>query len=131
MTCENCIRLTRELREALELIDEYERPGAVSDARVYRINHWLSRPCSVQGAKILAALLDAKGQVVPRDRLVYIIDYAGDLPIERILSVNISRLRVALRNRGLKVSVNNAHSKGYYIDTKDADVIRAAMERAK
>ena len=128
MTCDRCISLTRELREARELIAEYERPGSVIDTRVYRANDWLGRPCQVQGAKILMALIDAPGKIVPRDRLAHIIDYAGDLPIERILSVNVSRLNSALSKRGMP-RVKNAHGKGYYVDADDAKRILEEMEK--
>jgi DNA-binding response OmpR family regulator len=125
--CDNCVRLTRELREAQELIAEYERPGAVIDSRVYRVNNWLRRPCQIQSAKILVALLDAAGKVVPRDRLIHIIDYQGDLRIERILTVNVSRLNKALENKGMPRAVKNAFGEGYYIYDADADIIRAAL----
>lgn len=127
MTCENCIRLTRELREARELIEEYERPGAMVDSRVYELNNWLGRPCQVQGAKMLVALMDAGGKIVPRDRLIHIIDYHGDLRVERILTVNVSRVNKALTNKGLPRAVRNAHGVGYYVSATDAETIRAAF----
>jgi DNA-binding response OmpR family regulator len=128
--CANCIRLTRELREALELVAEYERAPKNVDARAYQINNWLHRPCQIQSAKMLKALLDADGKVVLRDRLAFLMNYQGDLPAERILTVNGSRLNKALENKGLPRAVRNAFGQGYYIETKNADAIRAAMENA-
>ena len=129
MTCEHCIRLTRELREALELIEEYERAPSMIDARVYRINNWLRRPCQVQSAKMLKALLDANGKVVPRDRLTHLMNYQGDLPVERILTVNGSRLNKALENKGLPRAVKNAFGQGYYVSVDDTKRILEEMER--
>lgn len=120
--------LTRELREARELIAEYERPGSVIDTRVYQVNKWLGRPCQVQGAKMLMTMIDAPGKVIPRDRLAHIIDYRGDLPVERILAVNVSRLNKALTNKGMP-RAKNAHGKGYYVDVADAKRILEEMEK--
>lgn len=128
--CPRCIHLTRELREARELIAEYERPAGTIDADVYRINDWLGRPCQVQSAKMLAMLLEKPGEIVLRDRLVFGMDYGGDLPDSKILQVNASRIRRALRNVGLHVAIKSAYAKGYYIEKSDAALIRRAMEEA-
>ncbi len=122
--------LTRELREARELIAEYERPGSVIDTRVYEVNKWLGRPCALQGAKMLLSMIDAPGKIIPRDRLAHIIDYQGDTVIDRILTVNVSRLNKALVNKGMPKAVKNAHGKGYYIRVSDVDIIQAEMEKA-
>ena len=128
MTCDRCISLTRELREARELIAEYERPDATVTPEVQRVRKWLGRPTRIQTAKMLMALLKSPGQIVSNDRLAFAMDYDGDAPVTRILSVHSSHLRKSLQNKGLPRSVRTGYGAGRWIDPNNAALITAAIE---
>ena len=128
MTRENCIRLTRELREARELIEEYERPEQAIAPRFQKIRKWLGRPARVQTVKMLDALLKSPGQIVTNDRLAFAMEYDGDKPVFKILSVHSTYLRNALERRGLPRSVRTGYGSGRWIDPENAALISAAIE---
>lgn len=131
MMCDNCARLTRELREAREELREYERPAETHSAEVYRLNDFLGRPCQLQAAKMILMLMERPGQVVLKDNLIFGMQFNGSITATKVLHVNASRARAALIKAGLPRSVRSAWDKGYYIEQKDADMIRAAMEGVK
>jgi DNA-binding response OmpR family regulator len=127
--CPRCVQLTRELREARELIAEYERPPETRCALANRVSRWLGVPCHPQAAKMLVMLLEQPGKIVHRDALIHGVDYNGDADIVKVLQVQASRVRVSLVRRGLPRAIQSAKGSGYYIEKSDADVIRSAMER--
>lgn len=127
MTCEHCIRLTRELREAKELLSEYERDENTHSPDVYRMNDFLGRPCQLQAAKMILMLIERPGQVVLNDTLVFGMQFNGNITASKVLHVNASRARAALVKSGLPKSVKCAWSKGYYIEPRDAEIIRTAF----
>ena len=128
MTCENCIRLTRELREALETIEEYERPEQSITPEIHKIRKWLGRPARIQTARMLDALMKTPGQIVTNERLAFAMEYDGDLPIFKILSVHSTYLRNALERRGLPRSVRTGYGSGRWIDPENAAIIAAEIE---
>lgn len=126
--CPNCIRLTRELREAQETISEYERPQESASAEIHRIRDWLGRPSRIQSAKLLAALLRSPGNVVPNELLAFAMDYDGDRPVNLVLSTHSTYLRRSLERRGMPRSIQSAYGQGRYINANDAHTIKSAIE---
>ncbi len=101
-----------------------------SDATVYRVGTFFGGMCKPQSSKLLLALLRSPNRIVHRDQLLGLIDYRGNEPPERILSVCVSRARAALKAKFLPMNIYSAHATGYYMLREDIDVIVQGLRDA-
>lgn len=77
-------------------------------------------PLTRNEVRILEALLQAKGQVVSRDRLMERLWETDDFVDENTLTVNMTRLRKKLDTFGLEDAITTKKGMGYQIAKDEA-----------
>ena len=137
MVCDNCARLTRELREAREELAEYEGALDVTeDMAVFKLGRALKiRP---QTAKLLLTLASRPDRMFGIDLLSDALGYAGagtetlapsGCLLSQSIRVNVVRARAALKSLGFdKRALTTAYGKGYGLSE---DAAKAVLEAAR
>ena len=130
MTCDNCARLTRELREAREELAEYR--DALPDTEDHRVVLIAKRlGIQPQGGRMAAEMADRNGRICTTELLGELIGYGGEGYVgdpgrlmTGVVRVNISRLRKALERAGCPGAVVNYHGTGYALSEAGVKLVR-------
>jgi|GEM_PF-3928367 len=126
--CPNCIRLTRELREAREELAAYaEGPLDDVDQDLARVGLWLGARGNGNSARILMAIMQCDGRIVGWTQLGEMIGYEG-INVRGYLGVYICWIRKGLERNGMKI--HTAWGSGWWIDKPTIKAIRAAIGAA-
>ena len=130
MTCNNCERLNREIRELREELAEWGRVEKNETLADKLRKRFRLRP---QASHVLAELVTRPDRVFGRDAMIQHMGYTGS-PMETVrdgedqaIRNAITWIRNALKDERLDVTIRNIYGAGYLVSKADAAVIRAAV----
>lgn len=124
MPCDNCVRLTRELREAREELSEYRAPDTQPDPA--KLLRWLRKPASPQTAYLLLHLAQRPGRVCEIMDLADAMNAADTMNPRNCVRVHVARARRCLEFRGAPDAIFNLYGVGFGLDRATAAMIMEA-----
>ena len=125
MACDNCARLTRELREAKEELAEYQIEAIEPDP--VKLLRWLRKPATPQTAALVLHLSRSPGRACQIMDLSDAMGASQTMDPRNGVRVHVARARRCLEYRGMSEVIFNQYGVGFSIER---DAAKAIMEAA-